>query len=150
MASVLPEFDIDGDLPPGIHQATLDELEHRLGRFVVSDRRINLFTSFKQLMAMSKGSGIVDRLVVGGSFVTAEPEPNDIDVVIILSIDLDFEALTATQYTVIDRRALRRVLKTEALDIITVRNGTTRMDLVLEFFQSKRDNKQVGVVEVKL
>jgi hypothetical protein len=25
-----------------------------------------------------------------------------------------------------------------------------QMDLVLEFFQSKRDNKQVGVVEVKL
>lgn len=150
MASVLPEFDIDGDLPPGIHQAPLDELELRLGRFVVSDRRINLFTFFKQLMAMARRSGIVDRLVVGGSFVTAKPEPNDIDVVIILSIGLDFEALTARQYTVTDRRALRRVLKTEALDIITVRDGTTRMDLVLEFFQSKRDNKQVGVVEVKL
>ena len=40
--------------------------------------------------------------------------------------------------------------RTDALDIITVRSGTTQMDLVLEFFQSKRDNKQVGVVEVKL
>ena len=28
--------------------------------------------------------------------------------------------------------------------------STWYMDLVLEFFQSKRDNKQVGVVEVKL
>jgi Family of unknown function (DUF6932) len=147
---VLPEFDIDGDLPSGIHQATLDELEQRFGRFVVSDRRVNLFAHFNQLMAMARSSGIVDRLVVGGSFVTAEPKPNDIDVVIILSRDIDFEALTASQCTVTDRRALRRVLNTEALDIITVRNGTTRMDLVLEFFQSKRDNKKVGVVEVKL
>jgi uncharacterized protein DUF6932 len=147
---VLPEFDIDGDLPPGIHQATLDELELRLGRFVVSDRRLNLFGLFKQLMAMARSSGIVDRLVVGGSFVTAKPEPNDIDIVVILSMDVEFEALTASQYTVTDRGALRRVLKTDALDIITVRNGTTRMDLVLEFLQSKRDNKQVGVVQVKL
>lgn len=147
---MLPEFDIDGDLPPGIHQATLDELEAQLGRFVVSDRRINLFGLFRQLMTMARSSGIVDRLLVGGSFVTAKPEPNDIDVVVIISVDVDFEALTAGQYAVTDRRALRRVLKTDALDIITVRNGTTRMDLVLEFFQSKRDNKQVGVVEVKL
>lgn len=82
--------------------------------------------------------------------MTSTAEPNDIDVVIILSNDLDFEALTPSQFTVTDRRALRRVLKTEALDTITVRNGTTQMDLVLEFFQSKRDNKQVGVVEVEL
>jgi uncharacterized protein DUF6932 len=147
---VLPELDIDGDLPPGIHHATLDELEQRLSRFVVSDRRISLFGWFKQLVAMAQGSGIVDRLVIGGSFVTSKPEPNDIDLVIILSKDVDFEVLTPSQYSVTDRRALRRVLKTEALDVITVRNGTSRMDLVLEFFQSKRDNKQVGVVEVKL
>ena len=89
---MLPEFDIDGDLPPGIHHATLDELEQRLSRFVVSDRRINLFAWFKRLVAMAKGSGIVDRLVVGGSFVTSKPEPNDIDLALILSNDVDFEA----------------------------------------------------------
>jgi hypothetical protein len=147
---VLPEFDIDGDLPPGIYHATFDELERRLSRFVVSDRRISLFAKFNQLMAMARSSGIVDRLVLGGSFVTSKPEPNDIDIVIVLSTDLDFDALTPSQYAVTDRSALRRVLKTGALDVITVRSGTTQMDLVLEFFQSKRDNKQVGVVEVKL
>jgi len=99
---VLPEFDVEGDLPPGIHQAALDELERRLSRFVVSDRRINLFTRFKQLMAMAKASGIVDRVVVGGSFVTSKPEPNDIDVVIVLPNDLDFDALTPSQYAVTD------------------------------------------------
>jgi hypothetical protein len=148
--SVLPEFDIDGDLPPGIHQATVDEIERRLARFVVSDRRISLFTRFKQLVAMIRSSGIVDRLVIGGSFVTSKAEPNDIDVVIILSSDVDFGALTPSQYTVADRDGWRRVLKTDALDVLTVRNGTTRMDLVLEFFQCRRENKQVGVVEVKL
>lgn len=147
---MLPEFDIDGDLPPGIHHATFDELERRFSRFVVSDRRINLFARFKQLVAMARRSGIVERLVLGGSFVTSKPDPNDIDIVIVLSSDLDLDALTPSQYAVTDRSALRRVLKTGALDVTTVRSGTTQMDLVLEFFQSKRDNKQVGVVEVKL
>ena len=147
---MLPEFDTDGDLPPGIHRATLAELEKRLGRFGVSDRRINLFARLKQLVGMASRSGIVDRLLVAGSFVTSKPAPNDIDIVIILSRDVDFGALTPQQYTVADRDALRRVLKTEVLDVITVRNGTTRMNLVLEFFQSKRDNKHVGIIEVRL
>lgn len=99
---------------------------------------------------MVRRSGIVERLVVGGGFVTSKPEPNDIDIVIVLSNDLDIDTLTPGQYAVTDRSALRRVLKTGALDVTTVRSGTTQMDLVLEFFQSKRDNKQVGVVEVKL
>lgn len=148
--NVLPEFDIDGDLPPGIHQATIDELERRFSRFFVSDRRIALFARFKQLAALARSSGIVDGVVVGGSFVTSKAEPNDIDVVIVLSNDLDFDALTPIQYSVTDRSALRRVLKSGALDVVTVRSGTTQMDLMLEFFQSKRDNKQVGIVEVKL
>ena len=147
---MVPEFDIDGDLPPGIHQATFGELERRFRRFMVSDRRIDLFALFKQLVAMTRRSGIVERLVIGGSFVTSKSEPNDIDIVIVLSHDLDFDALTPSQYAVTDRSALRRVFKTDALDIVTVRSGTAQMDLVLEFFQSKRDNKQVGVVEVKL
>ena len=147
---MLPEFDIDGDLPPGIHQVYLDELERRFGRFVVSDRRINLFTRFKQVVAIARRSGIVDRLMVGGSFVTSTPEPNDIDVVVILASAVDLDALTPSQYMVTDRDAWRRVLKTDAIDIITVRNGTTRMELTLEFFQHKRENKRVGIVEVKL
>ena len=101
-------------------------------------------------MVMARSSGIVDRLVLGGSFVTSKPEPNDIDIVIVLSNDLDIATLTPGQYAVTDRSALRRLLKTGTLDVTTVRSGTSQMDLVLEFFQSTRDNKQVGVVEVKL
>lgn len=82
---MLPEFDIEGDLPPGIHGADLDEFEQRFSRFAVSDRRINLFTMFQQLVAIARSSGIVDRLVIGGSFVTSKPEPNDLDVMIVIS-----------------------------------------------------------------
>jgi len=42
---------------------------------------------------MTRRSGIVERLVIGGSFVTSKSEPNDIDIVIVLSNDLDFDAL---------------------------------------------------------
>jgi hypothetical protein len=146
----LPEFDSDGDLPPGIHSAALTDMESRLGRFTISDRRVGLLEKFNQVVEMAKTSGIVERIIVGGSFVTAKPEPNDIDVVIILSSDVDFDTLTPSQYVVTDRDALRRVFKGGDLDVIVVRESTGRMQTAIEFFQTNRDNKEVGIVEVRL
>jgi hypothetical protein len=147
---MLPEFDVKGDLPAGIHSATLMEMERRFGRFTVSDRRIKLFATFEQMVEMARGAGIVERILIGGSFVTAKPEPNDIDIVMVLSSNVDFDALTPSQYVVADRDALRRVFKGGDLDVIVVRNHTRHRQAALEFFQTNRDNKAVGIVEVKL
>lgn len=49
-----------------------------------------------------------------------------------------------------DRDALRRVLKANDFDVIMVREGTLRMQTIIEFFQSNRDNQPVGVVEVDI
>jgi hypothetical protein len=147
---VLPELDADGDLPPGIHTVTLNEMEHRFGRFVVSDRRVHLFEKFKQMVEVAKASGIVERIIVGGSFVTAKPQPNDIDVVMVLSGDVDFTVLTPSQYAVTDRDTWRRVFRGDDLDVIVVRGSTGRRQTAVEFLQANRDNKKVGVVEVEL
>jgi hypothetical protein len=147
---VLPEFDFDGDLPAGLHSATLVDLERRFGRFMISDRRVALFEKFKQMVEMAKASGIVEKIIVGGSFVTAKPDPNDIDLVIVLSKDIDFDTLAPSQYVITDRDALRRVFRGGDLDVIVVRESTKRMQTAIEFFQTNRDNKEVGIVEVKL
>lgn len=92
----------------------------------------------------------MQRVIVGGSFVTAKPTPNDVDVIIVLDDDVDVEALNQSQYTMADRDALRRTLKGNDFDVIIVRANTLRMQTIIEFFQSNRDNKPVGVVEVEL
>lgn len=74
---MLPSFDSNGPLPPGIHKASAEELEERFGIFVISDRRLRLFGKLKQLMALCRASGIVEKILLGGSFVTAKPDPND-------------------------------------------------------------------------
>jgi hypothetical protein len=147
---VLPEFNSDGDLPAGLHSATVTEIERRFGRFMISDRRVGLFEKFKQMAGMAKTSGIVEKIIIGGSFVTAKPEPHDIVGVIVLSKDVDFDTLTPSQYVIADRDALRRVLRGGDLDVIVVRESSQRMQTAIEFFQTNRDNKEVGIVEVKL
>jgi hypothetical protein len=99
---------------------------------------------------MAKTAGIVSRIVVGGSYVTANPEPNDIDLVVLFSIEGETRELRPIQYNVTRRSALRRVLGTEHLDVIVSRDGSQQAQRAVEFFQTNRDNKQVGVVEVRL
>jgi hypothetical protein len=147
---VLPEFDSDGDLPPGIHRADLVEIEKQFGQFAASDRRVKLYTKLRQVVEMAKFSGIVQRLILGGSFVTAKTEPNDVDLIVVITKDLEIESLAQSQYVMADRDALQRVLKGDDFDVIIVREGARRMQTIIEFFQSNRDNKAVGVVEVDL
>ncbi len=101
-------------------------------------------------MALCRASGIIERLLVAGSFVTAKPDPNDIDLILVLSSDVDFDDLTANQATVSDRDALRRTFRGTDLDVLVVREGTGRLHSAIEFFQTNRDNRRVGIVEVEL
>lgn len=147
---MLPEFDSFGDLPPGIHMASVAEFEARFGQFSTSDRRIRLLVIFKRLLEMAEVSGIVNRIIVGGSYVTANPQPNDIDLVILLSEEVEPGELMPHQYNVTRRSALRRVLKGTDIDVVVARQGSTQAKIAVEFLQTNRDNKSVGVVEVRV
>jgi len=147
---MLPALDGEGDLPTGVHSANLTEIEKSFGRFTNSDQRIRLFARLKVLVDMAKASGIVERMLIGGSFVTTKAKPNDIDVVMIISKGVDFDSLNPSQMVVADRTSLNTLFKDGEFDVIVVRNGTARMQTAIEFFQTNRDNKSVGIVEVEL
>lgn len=62
-------------LPPGVHVATLEEIEKR---FALSDHRKYLFSGFtKGVLALRKAG--CRRIFLDGSFVTEEPIPGDFD-----------------------------------------------------------------------
>lgn len=146
---MLPEFDDEGDLPVGIHAATLAEIGTRFGQFTVSDRRMKLLARLRQIVELAWASGIVARILVVGSFITAKPEPNDVDLVLVVVAELEFEELKPSQYAVTNRQALRRVVKGTDYDVAVARAGTAKAQEVLEFFQLNRRGKQIGIVEVK-
>jgi len=73
---MIPAFDDQGYLPPGIHPATLDEIAERFGN--ESELRQVEMESVRWLVDLARRAG-VSRLVVDGSFVTNTYEPNDVD-----------------------------------------------------------------------
>jgi hypothetical protein len=64
-----------GELPPGIHTATLDEVEAIFAR---TPRRRALFNGLLHAVQNLQASG-VRRVFIEGSFVTTKATPNDVD-----------------------------------------------------------------------
>ena len=93
---MIPEFDDQGYLPPGIHPATLGEIATRFGR--ESEIRQAEAQSLEWLCELAWNAG-VKRLIVDGSFVSDVLEPNDVDCVLLIEDDypLDIAADEALQ-----------------------------------------------------
>jgi hypothetical protein len=72
----IPAFNDEGQLPPGEHQATLDEIAFRFGRSSV--RRSQLQEGLHNAVTNFKAAGI-QRIWINGSFTSDKVEPNDID-----------------------------------------------------------------------
>jgi hypothetical protein len=77
---MLPDFDDHGNLPPGIHRATIEEVAERFGQGS-SIRRLEM-RELADFAARARRAG-ARRLLVNGSFVTAKRSPNDVDVVLL-------------------------------------------------------------------
>jgi hypothetical protein len=142
---MIPELTEDGLLPAGIHQASLDELRARFAVFDRSDRRLQVFGEFERLFAEAQKSGIVRRVIVGGSLVTEKAEPHDFDCILVLDPGTVGRTLRPFEYNLVSRRTARRLF---GGDVMPALDGSVALQEYLKFFQTTRDGETVGVVEV--
>jgi hypothetical protein len=91
---MIPDFDEHGYLPPGLHRASLEELEERFGRG--SEIRRVQMQSLVWLVELARRAGI-ERLVLNGSFVTDVSEPNDVDCVMLMGPSFPRETAVASE-----------------------------------------------------
>jgi hypothetical protein len=81
---MIPPFEDSGYLPPGVHRATLDEIESRSGS--ESELCRVQMESLRWLVDLARRAGD-PRLVIDGSFVADIFEPNDVDCVLLIAPD---------------------------------------------------------------
>jgi hypothetical protein len=132
----IPEFDERGLLPPGVHDCSLDEIGARFGTFRGSDRRPRLFGKLEQYVLETQQTGLVVALVINGSFVTATPQPNDIDLIVLLQPGHDFSAeLRPFEYNVLSSRWAR---KRYGLDVMVATEGSAAAERYYRLFRRVR------------
>ncbi len=86
----LPNLNREGELPKGIHKTTIDEVVSQFGsgtsqREIVTERLLRIYQ-------LAKGTGYLQHFLIFGSYITAKPEPNDIDVVLVFDDDFNTAA----------------------------------------------------------
>ncbi len=147
---MIPLFNEHGLLPDGIHDCTLDDAAARFGGFQSSDRRPLLWTRFTEFAREAKACGLVEAVLVDGSFVTADSSPNDIDVVLVVDPSHDFSTvLPPAEYNLLAQQRVRRRF---GFDIVVVKNGSENLDLAVGFFQQvkQRPGIKKGILRIKL
>lgn len=134
---MIPQFNEEGYLPPGVHKATIDEVVSRFG--LGSEERIAEAQSLRWLVPMCRRAGIV-RLILNGSFVTDNPEPLDVDCVLVPgpAFTADSDATLAIRIG-LPYLPLQLVETTEELDFY-----------VNDLFASDRAGRHKGLIEVQL
>jgi hypothetical protein len=82
----IPEFRPDGYLPLGLHLATQEEVAQRFGN--ATARRRGLMERVSEWLVLAR-TVRAHRLLLDGSFVTAKPDPGDVDAVCWLPSDFE-------------------------------------------------------------
>ena len=142
----LPEFDRYGDLPVGVHRASLDEVIARFGHGT-SQRRL-VTTLLLRVLKLAEGTGKLERFVIFGSYVTAKPNPNDVDIILIMRDD--FRERECDEETAPVFHHLRAQAELGASVFWTAPCGVLleTVDQFIEHWQVKRDHSRHGIVEV--
>lgn len=142
---MIPEWQSNGDLPPGVHFARLAEIEVRLA---FNPRRQRLLAGFREACDLLRVAGC--RLVyLDGSFVTIKPRPGDFDACWDIQ-GVDEQALDPVFWDFTDgRRMQKRRFGGEFFPAQLPEGATGRA--FLEFFQmNKRTGEPKGIVAVRL
>src|SRR5215831_18753071 len=143
---MMPPFNVQGDLPPGVHQATLVEVGERFGQG--APERIRVTERLQQVIALAHGTGKLERVFIWGSYVTDKPDPRDIDLFLIMSPDFESNDYTGAMHLVFDSEAAEHEWGTTVFWMTSSAGSQTTIAFFLEQFQIRRDGGRRGIVEV--
>lgn len=147
----IPTLTATGELPPGIHMATIGEVESAFGQS--SDRRRLLLKGLKEAMAIFKVAN-VSKIFVDGSFTTDKEEPNDIDGcwsaegVNEQLLDRRFWDFETPQEFEKNRNEIKNEFGIDFFIAEIIEGGSGKP--FPEFFQTNRDGDPKGIIQINL
>jgi predicted nucleotidyltransferase len=143
--SAFPDFNEQGDLPVAIHQATLQEVINYFG--IVTFQRQRLPRRLVCIFNFAQQSGHIYKFVIFGSFVTTKPEPNDIDIFILMENSFAVDNLPEELKVIFNHEQAQNY---EGASIFWIRRlaALDGEDATLAHRQIKRDGSKRGIVEV--
>jgi len=143
----LPDFNSQGDLPPGVYQATMDEVLVRFGGGTAQRQAVT--ARLLQICELANATGEMDRLVLFGSYITTKPDPNDIDILLVMRDDFDIRSCDESTRGLFDHA---QAAEKFGASIFWIRPALLLLETLEEFvthWQIKRDRTHRGIVVLR-
>jgi hypothetical protein len=142
----LPAFNSQGDLPDGLHPATLAEVVARFGRG--SEARQRATAVLQRIHRLVVATGKRERFVVFGSYITAKPEPHDVDVVLVMQDDFSLSACDEATRVLFDHQRAEGEIGASIFWLCPSVLLRGSLEDFLLGWGTKRDLTRRGIVEV--
>jgi uncharacterized protein DUF6932 len=141
----LPPLTDAGELPLGVHRASLREILDQFG--VGSAQRKVLALRLDRVYRLAEATNHLARFVVFGSFVTSKLEPQDVDVFLVMEDTFDASQLAGDASLLFDHAAAQAHF---GASVFWVRHRAAWPDeqAAVEFWQVKRGGGRRGIVEI--
>jgi hypothetical protein len=143
----LPGFNEFGDLPEGKHPATLDEVIARFGSGTAQRRAVT--DRLRRIWHLAAASGHLDRVVIFGSYVSDVDEPNDVDVILVMRPGFRPEDSPAESAVLFDHSRANDELGASVFWVRPDMLLGEPLEQFLAFWQTKRDGRQRGILEIQ-
>lgn len=142
----LPAFNSQGDLPEGLHKATLDEVLARFGSGSESRRQVTAV--LQGIHRLVTATGRLERFVIFGSYITAKPEPRDVDLVLVMKDDFSLFSCDEQTRVLFDHQRAESSIGASIFWLCprVLLRGSLE-DFLLDW-GTKRDLTRRGIVEV--
>jgi hypothetical protein len=141
----IPALTASGDLPAGVHEATLAEVIDAFGSG--SLERVGIANRLRAIHRLATSTGKVRRFVVFGSFITAKPAPGDVDLFLLMEDDFAVDGVTGEAAMVFDHAVAQDRLGASLfwMRAIAALGGERA---AVEYWQVTRDGGRRGIVEI--
>ena len=142
---MLPEFTATGDLPVGVHRASLREVLARFGG--PEAQRVDVGRRLERIYQLAMATRQVARFIVFGSFITDKPEPQDVDVFILMHDSFESTSLAGETELLFDHGIAQMFF---GASVFWVRRFAAigGEQTAVEDWQIKRDGTRRGIVEI--
>jgi hypothetical protein len=141
----LPELTDFGELPAGVHRASVQETLDRFG--VGLAQRVAVEERLERIYRLAATTGHLARFVVFGSFVTDKPEPNDVDVFLVMDDAFDGDALQGESAVLFDHAAADAHFGASVFWVRRLAAFGGEQGMV-EYWQARRGGGRRGIIEI--
>jgi Family of unknown function (DUF6932) len=143
----LPQVNHAGELPAGVHQATMDEVLAQFGSGTAQRQAVT--ARLQRIYHLARATRKLERLILFGGYITAKPDPNDVDILLVMRDDFDVQVCDEESRPLFDHP---RAAGAFGASVFWIRPALLVLETLEEFiahWQVTRDQTRRGIVEVR-